>query len=86
MNRTPLLTLLALLLAGLGRADVARDGTGGNLVDRPAEDSAFLRAGAGLSFPVTERLSFRPQVEARWFGKADNPVDLAVTLACGWRF
>ena len=75
-----------LLLAGFGRADVARDGSGSSLVDRPAEDSAFLRAGAGLSFPVTGRLSFRPQVEARWFGKGDNPVDVAATLALGWRF
>ena len=75
-----------LLVAGFGRAAVERDGSGGSLVDRPAEDSAFLRAGAGLSFPVTQRLSLRPQVEARWFDKGDSPVDVALTLACGWRF
>lgn len=75
-----------LLLAGFGRAAVDRDGTGSGLGNRPSADSFFLRAGAGLSFPLTERLFLRPQAEARLFSKGSDPVDLAVTLACGWRF
>jgi hypothetical protein len=75
-----------LLTAGFGQADVDRDGTGSSLGNRPAEDSAFLRAGAGLSFALRGRLYLRPQAEARWFDHGDGPVDLAVTVAAGWRF
>ena len=76
-----------LLHGGLGRTDVEHDGSGRTLGGRrSAEDSVFARAGAGLSFALTDRVYIRPQAEARWFERGDDTIDLAATVALGWRF